>query len=89
MNITLILVITIILVVIISFLVIKSLVKKNTSLKFKVQFAEKQMSLQNENIKNYKSIIVKLNNKRIESETIKKNISTASGSDLSKLANSL
>ena len=72
-----------------SFFVIKSLINKNKSLSFKLDYAEKEIKSINENIANYKKIIVKLNDKKKESEDVKKNIHNASGGDLSRLANSL
>jgi len=73
----------------ISFFIIKNLVAKNRSLQFKLDFADKQTDSMQENINNYRIIIEKLNNREVESDRIKKNISNASGVALCELANSL
>ena len=73
----------------ISFFIIKNLITKNRSLQFKLDFADKQNDSMQENINNYRIIIEKLNNREVESDRIKKNISNASGIALCELANSL
>jgi len=79
----------IICVVVVAFFWIRSLVKKNKSLKFKLDFAEREHDSMVANVKNYKALIVKLNNRKVESETVKNNINNATGDELLLLVNSL
>lgn len=89
MTLTIILITIIAIMSTISFFVIKSLRSKNKSLQYKVDFAEKEIKSQYQNITNYKKIIVKLNNKKVESDIVKKNINSASGSALASIVNGL
>lgn len=73
----------------VSFFIIKNLVKKNKSLKYKLEFEQKQIEQRDRNAKNYKTIIDKLNQKGKYDQTVKNNINSASGAALSELANSL
>jgi len=77
------------LLLVIAIIVIVILFKKNKSWKFKYDRIELERDSILVNITNYKKLIVKLNNRKVESETVKNNISNATGSDLAILANSL
>ena len=71
------------------FFIVRGLLKKNKSLKFKLDFAEKQLIDIEKNVKSYKRLVVKLNHRKVESEMVKDSIDYVSGNDLAILVNSL